>query len=84
MSLTRRLEVSIGIGVLSSLIVNFAALEYISSRAYQGRIAAIFFALAPRGFEEQILAIPINVLLLTPCFGIASFWLLGKRESDSN
>jgi hypothetical protein len=84
MSLTLRLALSTGTGIFSSLIVNFAALEYISSHAYQGRIAVIFFALALSGFEEQILAIPINVLVLAVCFGVASFWLLSRRQKKSN
>jgi uncharacterized membrane protein len=85
MNLTLRLAVSAWIGILSSLIVNFAALEYIwKSHSQSGRFAAIFFAvgswLAPRGFEGQILTLSFNVLGFAVGFGVASYLLLGLRK----
>jgi len=82
MSRILRFALSIWIGVILSLIVNFAALEYIwKTRAYEGRFAAIFFAvgswLAPRGFEGQTLTLPFNVLVFAVGFGVASYLLLG-------
>jgi hypothetical protein len=86
MNLILRFAVSIWIGILSSVIVNFVALEYIwNFHAYNSRFAAIFFALgsllAPRGFEAQALVIPLNVLAFGVFFSVATFLLLGRRTA---
>jgi hypothetical protein len=82
--LVLRSALAILTGIPSSVIVHFAALEYIwHSHGYNGRFAAVFFTpgswLAGRGFETQSVVLPLNVLAYAVLFSATSFLLPGRR-----
>jgi hypothetical protein len=81
-----RSVVAILAGILISVIVHFAALEYVwNYHAANSRFAAVFFApgslLAGRGFEAQSGVVLLNVLAFAVFFSVASFLLLRVRRA---
>jgi hypothetical protein len=79
-----RSAVAILTGILSSVIVHIAALEYIwNSHADNTRFETVFFALgsllAGPGFEAQSAVVLLNVLAFAVFFSVASFLLLRRR-----
>ena len=81
-----RFVLAILAGMLISVILNLAALEYVwNSHAANRRFAAVFFApgslLAGRGFEAQSSVVPLNLLAFAVVFSIASFLLLRVRRA---
>jgi hypothetical protein len=79
-----RSAVAILTGILSSVIVHFAALEYLwNSHAANSRFETVFFALgsflAGPGFEAQSAVVLINVIAFAVFFSVASFLLLRRR-----
>jgi hypothetical protein len=82
--LVLRSAVAMLIGILSSVIFHFAALEYIwHFHAYNSRFAAVFSVpgsfLAGPGFEAQSVVLPLNVLSYAVLFSVASFLLLRRH-----